>query len=147
MAAPTDYFNIGGSDKNRLVTSKQFDYEENDKYTVTIIAADRGGLLISKSFVIDINDVKEKVVSDIKSYASDIVLYPNPFSDYLNIKTSGSYSGDIVYQITNISGKLISSGILVYGDFTIDTHNMLSGVYLLKISVNNETVVYRVVKK
>jgi hypothetical protein len=147
LAAPTDYFNIGGSDKNRLVTSKQFDYEENDKYTVTIIAADRDGLLINKSFVIDINDVKEKVVSDIKSYASDIILYPNPVSDYLNIKTSGSYSGDIVYQITNISGKLISSGILVYGDFTIDTRNMLSGVYLLKISVNNETVVYRVVKK
>lgn len=70
---------------------------------------------------------------------SDIVLYPNPFRDFISLR--GVESGS--YQIYSFTGKLLKDGKFEVG--RIDGLDDLSaGMYLLTLKdVNNENILFR----
>ncbi len=68
-------------------------------------------------------------------------VYPNPTSDFLNIKSSQKISKIEIYDM---SGKLVKSGILK--DEKINVQNLSKGNYLLKIQTENGVVTSKFIK-
>jgi len=66
---------------------------------------------------------------------ADIRLYPNPTSEYLNIKSNST--SDFDYQIMDILGKELHSGSIQSN--TVSVAHLKSGIYFLKLS-NQERV-------
>ena len=72
-----------------------------------------------------------------------LLVSPNPFSELLRI-TNNELQGH--YELLNTSGQRIYTGELQKGETIIRTETLTAGVYLLRITVGNNTKVLKVVK-
>lgn len=83
------------------------------------------------------------------AFAEAVQLYPNPTNGE-NINISGlSLSGDVSVEIHNISGQRVFSKLLVpsNGKLTIDNlPNLNNGVYLLRLTQNNNVALRKMLK-
>lgn len=70
-------------------------------------------------------------------------MYPNPTSDYLNIRMKSPGSIDIY----DVSGKLVISQNSARTDASVDLRPCATGIYFVKISANNQTSVQKIIKK
>lgn len=69
-------------------------------------------------------------------------IYPNPTTDVLTILLD-QLEENKPYWITDISGKIIASGMVKQQKTTIDLSELNSGVYVLKVGMYSERVVVR----
>ncbi len=76
-----------------------------------------------------------------QSSINDIIVYPNPVADVLHIKTS--LDGDINYEIFNLNGSVVNSGMFV--NKMINISELKAGVYLLNVNKSNN--IYRIIKR
>ena len=85
------------------------------------------------------------VSTGIENIENNISVYPNPTTDVINININNS---DNIYnaQIINITGKLIFSEI-INNNTVVSIKNQPSGVYFVKITTNNNTIVKKILKK
>jgi len=58
------------------------------------------------------------------------VVYPNPFDKYIEIEINSDQSN---YEIYTIHGQKIKSGKLTFGQNKVDTNNLETGLYIVKI--------------
>ena len=79
------------------------------------------------------------------SFKAGVIVYPNPFADALYI----SSTFDAVAELIDILGKVvIKNKSISIGETSLETGNLPSGIYLLRISNNNnETKIVKVVKR
>ncbi|MBL7930460.1 MAG: T9SS type A sorting domain-containing protein [Bacteroidia bacterium] len=87
-----------------------------------------------KPTYVGINEYETKV-----SQGNNLLLYPNPTSNEVNIVFNASKEETATVQIMDISGRLIQTeliGNLQPGDvkYSFDTRNLNSGVYIVNIS-------------
>jgi WD40 repeat protein len=75
-------------------------------------------------------------VNDLSMEAIGLNLFPNPTSDFIQLKLDAAYS-TLAYKIVDMAGKEIQSGQIVNGE-KIDVSILSSGYYLLKVSSNNK---------
>ena len=76
----------------------------------------------------------------------EINVYPNPVSNYLSLSTFNETFSPISYQIYNSIGNLMSEGIITGQDQQINVSNFYSGVYFLKLKVNNTDIIKKIIK-
>jgi trimeric autotransporter adhesin len=87
------------------------------------------------------------IVSVKESAAIDILLFPNPTSEYLNIQqeeTGKTYS----VNLFDNSGKLVIGNVLLNsGNTQMDVHTLPSGLYFLEIreKIGSKSVIKKVV--
>jgi len=91
------------------------------------------------------------LANSIKSIASQemdaIQIAPNPVSDILNIYLENAVFNDTKLELFSSSGKLITSLIISNTDnYKLNMSNIADGVYLLKFSNNQHSVVKKIVK-
>ena len=72
-----------------------------------------------------------------------ISIFPNPFSDFIQIETN---SQQTTYSIINAVGIEVLSGESTDNSITISTHNIPSGIYILRITSDGETICQKIVK-
>jgi hypothetical protein len=72
-----------------------------------------------------------------------IRLYPNPAQSILHIE----HSGDVVYELHSIGGKLKTSGKLTIDESEINIEDLSAGVYVMKVIQNKMETKHRVVIK
>ncbi|MFA9214213.1 MAG: IPT/TIG domain-containing protein [Candidatus Methylacidiphilales bacterium] len=77
--------------------------------------------------------------------------YPNPFENNFNIKFNAKSEGLVNIEITNIQGKNVNSMLstVVKGTNTInldDNINLKVGIYFVRITLNGESQVVKIVK-
>jgi len=104
---------------------------ETGVYTVTIVDGN-GCTLESEGFIL-------KALSDGHTYMDDATIaFPNPFSDYLQIKTAQP-THLINYKLFSLTGKLLKSGSCnAQTEYSIrDLNNLNPGMYILEFSPNN----------
>ena len=78
---------------------------------------------------------------------TQIVCYPNPFNKTFTIKTSTEFIGGSI-QLYGLPGKLILNTQIKGTQTTIETSNIKSGIYLLKIiSRDGDVSVKKIVKR
>lgn len=78
----------------------------------------------------------------------EILLYPNPTDGILEIKLI-EYSSEITGEIVllGLDGKVIYKQKILESFMSVDLSQQISGAYLLHVTINSETRVYRIIKK
>lgn len=81
----------------------------------------------------------------------DIKVFPNPFSDHLNILTTGTVDAAYAIEIYSLNGKMIKNENILLKENHIDLQNLnylTTGIYFLRIKdKNNNIQVFKVMKK
>jgi len=120
-------------------------FNEIGKYSVKLTKRNRFGTKLSTKN--DYIEVKEKQVIDVTSIADaeankEILIYPNPFSNKLNIETDSKISA--VRVIDNLGQTVylakLNKGILELEDIPV-------GVYILELTTEKGTETRRVIKQ
>jgi arabinogalactan endo-1,4-beta-galactosidase len=70
---------------------------------------------------------------DDKNLDNELVLYPNPVSNVLNIKNSNAVEINSL-KITNILGETVYSDVHSEGKNAIDVSNLSAGIYILSVN-------------
>ncbi len=68
--------------------------------------------------------------------SDNISIYPNPVDEELNIKCSEKAN----YEIIDVTGKIICSGMINSNMTKINLQNESSGYYIIKVKTNNEII-------
>lgn len=98
---------------------------------------------IKANFVLEPSDeISDLSVNNIASNLNEITVYPNPFSDNINILLD-EYNGH--YYIYTIDGKLQMDGVL--NSKTINLESLDKGVFILEVKTNNQVFTKRILKK
>jgi len=110
------------------------------EYIVYMVAEDTSkniSLVYSESFPtasdVEINKIKNE----------DVLMYPIPASDRLNI----TLPGNAEYAFVNILGKIVLSGKLEAGNSKIDISGLVQGVYFVHLNFNGSSVVKQIIIK
>jgi len=89
-------------------------------------------------------------IENITSSQQDLVVYPNPVNETLNIALSEEFTADIYIRLLSLDGKVCYSHILSGTNnkliHTITTNELISGIYLLEIRSSDSIVHKRIIK-
>ena len=77
---------------------------------------------------------------------SEILIAPNPFDEVLDIHANLSIERDIKYELMDLNGRLIAQANLENGNQLIQTTSIRSGVYLVRFTDGEDSVVRKVIK-
>ncbi|WP_299668850.1 T9SS type A sorting domain-containing protein [uncultured Polaribacter sp.] len=80
-----------------------------------------------------------------KKKADRLVVHPNPVSNSITIDFKGSQAAKM--KIIDSRGKIIIQDDIQYGTNTINLSNLSSGLYIIKVSDENETYTRKMIKK
>ena len=77
-----------------------------------------------------------------------VSIYPNPTEGDLKVRILSLTDSDkCVWWIYTNQGKQILTGKVVNGCVDININNQPSGIYLLKITINNQSTTWKIIKK
>lgn len=132
---------VGGTFSGIGVTEGEFNplSLNNGEYTITYYYTDAiTGCSNACEYVIAVNVVSSINVNEM----TKIGVYPNPNSGMFNIGF-GNMKGEVIYQIFDIKGSLITSKNIYTNGNTIEkvSLNLNSGVYFLKVYTANQFIV------
>lgn len=76
--------------------------------------------------------------------ASGMYVYPNPASDYLNVKYAGNVEGAVAFRILDVAGKKVLHKLdgtvaKTNGYYTLDVRGLPPGTYLLEAASGSYT--------
>ncbi|MEC8610764.1 MAG: T9SS type A sorting domain-containing protein [Bacteroidota bacterium] len=74
----------------------------------------------------------------------ELNIYPNPFINDLRLISTSSDSYN--YQLTDVKGRILRSGIF-QNQKAINTADLSHGMYFLRLTKNQETIVYKILKQ
>ena len=73
---------------------------------------------------------------------SDINIYPNPTNDFIIIENEKNNSMN--FELSNLSGDIIKKGV-VNNFQKIDLSNLSSGIYFIKLQIENEFIIEKII--
>ena len=77
----------------------------------------------------------------------EVSLYPNPTNDKFFVEIKGDTNEKAEATLTHISGAVLKKRILTDTLELFDLSGLTPGLYLLKLTVDDETHVWKVIKK
>lgn len=87
-------------------------------------------------------------IGDIPTLDYEIVVYPNPASDHLIIRTDKEQHENLYYHLYDLSGKIVLQDKILESETTITVNHLKSAVYLLRIIDGTRQVrAFKVVKQ
>jgi hypothetical protein len=89
----------------------------------------------------------EVVKAVVKSVGFGIEAYPNPVSNMLTVKVSGTTGRDASVQVTDVTGKVVRTIQLVGTESSINMSGLANGIYLIKYSDADHNQTIRVTKQ
>jgi len=115
------------------------DINEFYRYAVeTIYANDVSEVTFSNALLGGVLNIEE-----FKDISSKVSIYPNPTKDDLNIYLDDNLSLEESIEIYDVAGKLVKTlktSIIENNNTTIDVASLQSGMYFLKLVVNEVTI-------
>jgi len=105
----------------------------NDNITIKVSAADSGGLTVSDEFDLNI------LITDVENIVENqIIIYPNPSENNLELKLSNSYSGEILIDVFDKNGRVVRSfttyKVLNNSIFSISLSGLVSDMYYIRVN-------------
>ncbi len=76
-----------------------------------------------------------------------IALYPNPTKNILNISIPSEFGLNTSYEIYNNMGQIVRNGKESQHNFTIHTEQLSSGVYFIKLQIDETSKTMRFIKQ
>jgi trimeric autotransporter adhesin len=80
----------------------------------------------------------------------NISVFPNPADASATLSINLVNSSDVIIEITNVTGQLISvinDAAVLNNNYTLNTSEWAAGVYFVRVTAGNDTATYRVTKK
>jgi hypothetical protein len=114
----------------------------NDNRFEMVVGNERGGVALYKSADISNIGLKEEVKN------LDVIIYPNPASEIVTIdlRQSGFNSQqNPIIQIFDLTGRLIKTSEMTNSLLQLNTADWSEGTYLIYVTVNDQTVVKKLV--
>lgn len=119
--------------------------DDNVWYDIKVICTDAGGnkqeQIISPAFKIN----EALGVQDI--ITSSFVVYPNPFSEQLNIVLPKNMEGNYTFKVTDMIGRILYSNNQNDRSFSWNSSSLSKGVYILSIENNGQAIDKKVIKR
>lgn len=81
---------------------------------------------------------------------NNISLYPNPANSNINLKFANAISGNTAIEVTDITGRVISTQVLNASAgkiMSIDISNMASGMYIIKVTAGGNVYFDKFIKQ
>ncbi len=85
------------------------------------------------------------VATGVENIEKNISVYPNPATDFITIDIKNSDNGNV--QIIDITGTVIYSTVIKNHSAVLNIKNQPAGMYFVKITTNNNSVVKEIIKK
>lgn len=127
-------------------TKLQYTYDANgNRTTRTILTV----TLLSKFNPDDTINQKKETSIDKAQSAFNVIVGPNPTSCNITIElqsNSNTTINEFEYTITSSSGALLLSNKVNAKNSIIDLSGFKDGLYLLSLTTNNKTNIYKIVK-
>ncbi len=118
---------------------------DNVWYDLKVICSDAGGnkqkQVISPAFKINHSLGIEDIVE------SNFVVYPNPFSEELNVILPKNVTGDYTFKVTDLLGRTVYSKIQNDKSFSWNSLFLSKGVYIISIENNGMKIFKKVIKR
>lgn len=120
---------------------------ENDNvwYDLKVICTDATGnqqeQVISPAFKIN----NTLAVEDI--FKTSFSIYPNPFTDQLNVIIPENVVGNYTFKVTDLTGRVIYAKNQSDKSFTWNGSGLSSGVYILSVEENGKVITRKIIKK
>lgn len=84
-------------------------------------------------------------LGEIKDFGSHVNIYPNPASDVVKVTLANMGYSDFNYELFNAVGQRIKSGEINYLITEINTGDLESGIYFMKVFNTSNTITKRLV--
>lgn len=86
-------------------------------------------------------------VEEAKNISLEIVVYPNPATDFIKLKIENYDVQNLRYQLYDINGSLLQGNKIVGNETSIVMSNYVSATYFLKMTDNNKVVkTFKIIK-
>ncbi len=118
--------------------------QANGSVIVTITADDGRNGSVSQSFVINVKDLATSLNSE-KSSALNV--YPNPVNDSFTMTMLSEKQVTDIYAVSATGQEFKLPYIYLDGKIQVSASKLKQGVYILKVMLNNEYAIKRIVKK
>ncbi len=112
-------------------------------YSVTV--TDGNGCTNVQSATVQFSSAVNMAVNNI-----NVNIFPNPTENTATLNINLSKSSDLMIEIININGQVLSvlnDSNVLNNQYTLNTSEMPSGLYIIRIKAGSETAAYRLVKK
>jgi len=77
-----------------------------------------------------------------------LTIYPNPTKGVLKIEITGkALENQGRYFVTDLSGKVLISGIFEYMSFPVDMTQLPQGGYFIKLVIDNKQDIWKIIKE
>ena len=124
--------------------------------TLTVVVEDATALLrvdnhetihaYSVTWTIDNSSLGLDLVSEVNNF--EIKLYPNPSSDFINIKTKNSLNKNLTLEVISLDGKKLTSKILSNLEpIKLDISRFSKGIYITNIYSENTLIASKKIVK
>lgn len=131
-----------------------FDYEDYTWYdginktallvvSFTKMKSSIGFDLNSKSVSVS-NDIISGIDENLILSKNELEIYPNPASDIIFIETSNKNIRELIYEISDMQGRLIKRGTTLTG--TININSLENGLYSVLVRTGSNVFIKRVIK-
>jgi len=126
-----------------ITTSGYTDNEVNNgtKYYYKVTATDQGGNESESSNVVEVTPIGISSVSTIKDIGAKI--FPNPVDDQLHVQVKDGVSA----RVFDLTGRLVKTTSLKSRETVIEVSDLMSGEYVIELTTNEGTGVYKLIKK
>ncbi len=109
-------------------------YAHDSTYYVCLTIHDAHGCSSTSCHHITVNHVPQTGINDIQNFISNVLVYPNPANDKLQIQFNRAQSSDLKIEILNLLGETI----LIQSNFnsnmtTLNVTGLNTGIYFLQI--------------
>jgi hypothetical protein len=86
-------------------------------------------------------------VETVKDISLEMVVYPNPTTDFIKLKISNYDLQNLRYQLYDINGSVLQDNKVEGNETSIILSSYLSSTYFLKVSDNNKVVkTFKIIK-
>jgi hypothetical protein len=87
-------------------------------------------------------------VEDAKNILLEFVVYPNPTSDFVILKTMDYDVTNVMYLLYDAGGQLLESNQVMGNETTISMQMYKPAIYFLKVVDNNNVIkIFKIIKK
>jgi hypothetical protein len=87
-------------------------------------------------------------IEDAKNISLSVLAYPNPATDYLTLEVRDVELSNLHFQLFNINGKLLQTGMVTGNPTYIVMSSLAQGTYLVKVIQGyKEVKTFKVIKK
>ena len=133
--------------ENYITLSETILYDAYEQLELKLNVTDSGGLIYSETFTITVNAGTLKIDNE-ELNSTEIELFPNPFHHLLSLNLkNGKAPDNFSFKIFDITGKTIIKGKSNTVLTKINTENLETGLYFIKIHFDDSLYVKRLIKE